>query len=633
MVIGLVVAGANGLTREAERTIQGILDKRNLYTATTKHEKRLLRRVRDLSNFIAVQRGVVDAALFWKGFRQWILKNKEAANSYANAFMSQYLLSKGDQASAGQTIRLYVSIWRTWGINVSTTVTKQIKTLDREKWAPLKTARLNKLQQAKTEQFEELEPKWRQMVAFMGSVAPNDFRAHLKRVINHRGDHVGVAASSFNEMTVLANKTDSALGKILASTLAFASTLRYTGMRSISALELTLDAAFAVQDDGHSVLLTRTERKVGSLRNVEKQVFVRIAPHKDPRLCTLVHIAHFVSAAVVPSDSQTFLFCHGFTKKRDQDRVNFCKLPQRRYIAVLQVVAIACGMANGLGQKRLHVFRIMCENVLGSLGATTKDRQDYIGWARDTQSRNYSSHKHRALHSAAPYLMAGRQGKADPPHPMWDFINMVPPPPNGQKPLSYWDKVVYIATAAGFLDNNVTTVDPAFQTELREHIAQVSNARAETNPRLLLKRVRQLEDELRQHKMKAARTELPSDESSAASSSPRNKLVSTVQSLKARNKEKEFPNVCAEHFVELARLIEAGGGIHNSFCLELSTSVGKDLVRVLVLGAIASSKPQRGAYQNWFSFVNGERSTRYSFISTQSWTKFRESVALISPLS
>lgn len=81
--------------------------------------------------------------------------------------------------------------------------------------------------------------------------------------------------------------------------------------------------------------------------------------------------------------------------------------------AMLHAVAIGCGLENGLGEKRLHIFRVMCENVLGGLGATAKERQDFVGWAHDTQAQNYSSLKHRALNSIAPFLLSGRQSKGD----------------------------------------------------------------------------------------------------------------------------------------------------------------------------------------------------------------------------
>ena len=106
------------VTREAEEHIKGILDNRNLYVAKTKHEKRLLRCLRDLSNFIALKQGAAPSA-FWSGFRRWSLENTDTVNSHANAFMSHYLSTKGHQASARHTVRLYLQIWRVWNINVS----------------------------------------------------------------------------------------------------------------------------------------------------------------------------------------------------------------------------------------------------------------------------------------------------------------------------------------------------------------------------------------------------------------------------------------------------------------------------------------------------------------------------------
>ena len=603
------------VTKVAEEHIQGILDSRDLYVAKTKHERRLLRCVRDLSDFIASKRGVEPSA-FWRGFRRWSLENASTASSHANAFMSHYLTQKGHQASARHTVRLYFQIWRVWGINVSKKVQEQVKALEKQQWDPARVTRLSQLQQAKTKQYESLGPKWRQMVEYMASVAPTTFRSHLESVANNRGggSHASVAISSFNEMAVVANKNDMELNEILLGTLAYASLLRYTGMRSITGANVTLED-FTAQPDG-GVLLRRMEKKCGSVRNVEKVVYVRIVPHKDPVQCTLVHLARFFHAARDNSTCAVQPFSRGFRSKPGQDPVNFCKLLQRRYIAILHAVAIACGLEVGLGEKRLHIFRVMCENVLGGLGATAKERQDYIGWAHDTQAQNYSSLKHRALNSTAPFLMSGRQNKGDEPHSMWDFFDKAPG--------SYWDKVYYLVSAAGFIHGSKGSVDAAFQAQLTRHIAKETKVKEKTDPRLLLKRVRELENELQQERKKIARVEAQD----GGSCSPKEALLALVATLKARNKDDDFPSLCAQRLEEVARLIDAGSGQQNSFCLQQSTASGKDLIRILTLAAIAPSKPTRGLYRNWFAFINGEKRKQplLRCLDTTSWTSFRRSM-------
>jgi len=77
----------SNVTKEAEKNIQDILDSRDLYVAKTKHEIRLLRCVRNLSDFIAAKKGVENSECFWSGFRQWSLDNIDTVNSHANSFI------------------------------------------------------------------------------------------------------------------------------------------------------------------------------------------------------------------------------------------------------------------------------------------------------------------------------------------------------------------------------------------------------------------------------------------------------------------------------------------------------------------------------------------------------------------
>jgi len=204
----------------------------------------------------------------------------------------------------------------------------------------------------------------------------------------------------------------------------------------------------------------------------------------------------------------------------------------------------------------------MCENVLGGLGATAKERQDYIGWVNDTQAQNYSSLKHRALNSTAPYLLSGRQNKGDKPHPMWDFLDKVP----GGPTVTCWERVHYLGVATGFIHSTTSsTVDPVFQADLDKHIAKEAKVKEKTDPRLLLKRVRELENELQQERMKIARVEIQNGDA-ATECSPEETLVALVATLKNRNKEVNFPALCAQHLDKIALLIDAGSGQQSSFC-------------------------------------------------------------------
>jgi len=78
------------------------------------------------------------------------------------------------------------------------------------------------------------------MVDYMLDVSVAEFRSLLKSVSSNRGDHTGIASSSFNEMDVLCRKRDTEIKGILACALAYASLLRTSGMRGLTGISVKL---------------------------------------------------------------------------------------------------------------------------------------------------------------------------------------------------------------------------------------------------------------------------------------------------------------------------------------------------------------------------------------------------------
>jgi hypothetical protein len=95
------------------------------------------------------------------------------------------------------------------------------------------------------------------------------------------------------------------------------------------------------------------------------------------------------------------------------------------------------------------------------------------------------------MNARTGHLLAGRSGRDDPPHPMWQCLAQAP----GD---GYWQRVRSLAAAAGY----VTGPDPQFQKLVTERVA-AGNPEREDSPTYLLKRLKQLEQEnatLRQKK-------------------------------------------------------------------------------------------------------------------------------------
>jgi len=134
------------------------------------------------------------------------------------------------------------------------------------------------------------------------------------------------------------------------------SLLRSTGMRGISLCSISRDDFEDLDDDGE-LILTRTERKCGSSRNVTKRVYCKLVPHSKPSQCTIIHLGEYLHLTQFESTCREHIFTLGFTCRMNQSPDSFNTLIQRRLIALLEAVCYSIGIENGLGHRKLHAFR------------------------------------------------------------------------------------------------------------------------------------------------------------------------------------------------------------------------------------------------------------------------------------
>jgi hypothetical protein len=352
------------------------------------------------------------------------------------------------------------------------------------------------------------------------------------------------------------------------------------------------------------------ERKCGSARNVEKPVYVCVVPHADPKLCPIVHIAAALGNREI--DPAYELFAEGFTHKPGQDYVSFATMVQRRYISILQCAAVAIGVPALFAEKKLHAFRVQCTNVLGSTGASEAERECHIGWQTTVQSRHYASLKHTAMNARTPHLLAGRSGRDDPPHAMWQCLEQAP----GD---GYWQRVRCLAAAAGYVTG---PSDPQFQKLVTERVA-AGNPEREDSPTYLLKRLKQLEQE--NATLRQAKRSRPEDAAA--------ELKELVTELKHKSCAPDFPEQCAAALERLSALIEDASD-RGSFGLAQSTAEGKALVRILVLAAVttkhgphALQQPHHGrSWLAWAADAARDQHPLVAAVSTKSWPAYKASL-------
>ena len=254
---------------------------------------------------------------------------------------------------------------------------------------------------------------------------------------------------------------------------------------------------------------------------------------------------------------------------------------------------------------------MQCSNVLGSTGASEAEREAHIGWQSTVQSRHYSSLKHTALNARTAHLLAGRSGRDDPPHAMWQCLAQAP----GDE---YWQRVRALAAAAGYVPG-VNDLDPQFQKLVTERVA-AGNPEREDSPTYLLRRLKQLEHENTDLRKRSRPQEAVEQ------------LTNIVAGLKTRACDADFPQHCFAAIEQLSALIEEASERGN-LGIPQSTADGKALAKILVLGAVIRKHGDQAFSQHanegrsWFAWLSdqGRYDTRVASVNTKTWKAFKES--------
>jgi len=276
---------------------------------------------------------------------------------------------------------------------------------------------------------------------------------------------------------------------------------------------------------------------------------------------------------------------------------------------VLHAVAIACGLPDGLsGPKKLHLFRVMSENVLATRGAAPAAREEFIGWSNSVQSSNYSVMKLRAKQSQCPYLLAGRTGREDRPHAMWELLGDA----QGD---TYWERVLYLAVAAGVVADSSLTIDQHFQARM-DHVCSTPGSLQRSLPGSLQRSLPQ-RDEPRKRRTCVDAVE---------------ELVDLVRETGRHRKRSDFPSICLRVLSRLAELIEEGGTDARTFALPQSSAAGKELMKILYLAGLADrvDTPTKSG-RSWYGLVNEHKRNHpvLKSIDMRSWTSYRSGVAAL----
>lgn len=177
-------------------------------TNGTPHQRRLLRTIRKLSDYIATDKGVAKAP-FWDAFEGWVKENKEECNTLATRYMCEFVKERENMKSANQLVTYQMIAFKKWGITINTKLGTVLDAKKR-KWDKNNESRIETNKKKKSEQFVNIKEHLAAMVRYMSGTDRKTFREHAQRAMDSSSNGV-FTKSALAEIKTVSNATTSVI--------------------------------------------------------------------------------------------------------------------------------------------------------------------------------------------------------------------------------------------------------------------------------------------------------------------------------------------------------------------------------------------------------------------------------------
>jgi len=668
-----------------QRLIRRVRDLIMLTFELTSDDAAALKRLRFGLGAPAERKAYADrVAGFVKTFEQWVEKNPEAATSVADAYMLKYI-SRGD-GEGHVSIRLKVAemraAWKKVNVFVSPTVHATIEKLSVTEWRAREAARKETFSASKRDGVSDARRAEDDVMALATRMTDvREARAAFQSAVDHIKSGVAGVNVEGTVMTTLEGavnpkpryrKTDEVLFSAILKVVAYCGIARATGQRAASLLPLPLskyrlaysgkptDIAFkegrmsnATQVEG--VFVCYETSKNGTVAGRARKGIVRVVPHRNAAVCSLVAMAAHVAYAYSTRPGLQIgvrefkPFATKTPYEITQDKIDSTapysvpKQAGKDVGALLDVVRVMTGQ--DLRWRKLHLMRSVCAAEMQVRDVNESTRRAHAGWVgKHVEQSAYTSPLNPVWASSSAYALADRfeDGVRGAAHPMWKLLDSVPDalvPATDSDEVRYFLRVAVMAAAAGHVSVvvvramglNASAEFATFKRHMDAHLAadkadaarslrrspaevrrERDAARAE-NVRLTAlvqggeaqiksqaRHIEALEAALERARAGDFIGDVPAppppheDEASAADAPPRapDALTSAVAELVTRAKEPDFPARVLEAVRgPLGSLIDAVTA-NDGIGLPSSGGPGKNLMSMLRLAAVQAQAPQ-----------------------------------------
>lgn len=553
----------------------------------TQHQRRLLKLVRSLSDYVAGELGKTDKVAFWDGFEDWIKENKDACRSHASVFTCEYIKAREKCESPNQLVNYLLISFNKWGIELNADLMSVIKDKKR-KWETEQGKRAEGNKKKKSEQYINIKEHLQSFVLYTGTTTAETFREHVKKA----RDNNPFTKTTMIELKTVSNLKDEEIKLLLLKVRAFFLVAKVTGLRWVSFLRMTRDNV--TWRDGS--MLIKYKKKHNSKEIYEH---VAVVPNANPTECAIMAYAQFVTS--VSDCEHPFGYSHGTLNSKARARV----------AAIMELVAWASGSDDGIGYKKVHAMRSYCSSLLAERKVGTTERHEHLGWSTGgsaIEKNHYLDGAIPALNSRVPLIAAGRGG-GEPAPSFWALLDT-----DGD----VWVNIATLSVAAKVSPPNFNGTAPDDMTiKVQAHMIAASKRTVKT-PAQLTKEV----DDLRKENAELKRIvqlykdrlgeNAPDIEESKADAEQR--VADVVKELVSHTADDNFPRQCLVTYNDIiAPTLTAhpGGG----FLIKFSSGLGKSYQAVLILAARQRKDPiglkslfDGSPSKSWVSWARGNRS-------------------------
>lgn len=370
-----------------------------------------IRQIKKLCLYIADKENVYDKQLMWNTFQYSIDKNSNIIKKHASDWFIMYIHEKiksGNKRVDVDVLPLFNVMTKKWNIPFNSDVYKFVENL-KHQW---KDKRINAMKQMscdKKEQFEVFNSYKEKIVNFFDKPSLDKIRQAINVVLDTKKEKL-FPKYVYYECGILSRALDNVLLKFTCKARVVLLLGMVTGMRGVSIWRLKCTDIIE-NDDGF--IINYITKKNGSVKNQEKQLSVRIVPHKNRKYDAIIALAEYLELVKddLSAKEYPFLYGHGVRdlSMNSESLRNLYSHVSQKMITLLEVAAYYVGIKNTIGRKKIHMLRSYCTTVLAKGGADADTRKSHLGWGKSKDIETFYLDKNDSVSNlSSPYIAAER---------------------------------------------------------------------------------------------------------------------------------------------------------------------------------------------------------------------------------